>query len=280
MMAALTAMLPAVASEPADTLAESEPLRPVMSAYMLKAGSSHLADTYLSPLKFSGWTVGFSYERMQAMKFSPDKWVMRLGFGVQADRAESVSKAPLWYWGLDFSWSMMRRWTVYPGVTLGVGCAAALDAGCVYSNRNGNNPASAKGAVTLGVTGYAAWNTTIGRLPVTLRYQPTVPVVGAFFAPAYGELYYEIYLGNHSGLAHCAWWGNYLQSVHLLTADLHFGGTSLRLGYSGNFLSTNVNHTVTHIFTHSAVIGVSGEWISLNPRKTVSQRARTISALF
>lgn len=264
-----------------DTLAD-KPLRPVMSAYMLQAGSSHLADTYLSPLKFSGWNVGFTYERMQAMKFSPEKWVMQLKFGVSADNAKNVVNADMWYWGLNFSWGMMRRWreVFTRGLTLGIGGSANLEAGCVYNSRNGNNPASAKASITVGATGYAAYNMKIGRLPVTLRYQATLPVTGVFFAPDYGELYYEIYLGNHSGLAHAAWWGNYFKLDNLVTADLHLGSTSLRLGYAGSILSTNINHTVTHIFTHAAILGISGEWLSLNPRKQLSPHARMISSLF
>lgn len=31
-----------------------KPLRPVTAAYTLEAGSSHLSDTYLTPLKYSG----------------------------------------------------------------------------------------------------------------------------------------------------------------------------------------------------------------------------------
>lgn len=264
-----------------DTIA-TETLRPVMSAYMLKAGSSHLADTYLSPLKFSGWHVGFGYERMQAMKFNPEKWVMQMRFGVSADNARNVRNADMWYWGLDFSWDMMRRWrnVLTPNLTVGVGPAAMLEAGCVYNSRNGNNPCSAKFAITAGATAYAAYNMKIGKVPVTLRYQPTLPIVGAFFAPDYGELYYEIYLGNHKNLAHCAWLGNYRQLKHDLTADIHFGSTSLRVGYAGSILSTKINHTVTHIFTHAAVVGISGEWLSLNPRKRISPKARIISSIF
>ncbi len=80
-------------------------------------------------------------------------------------------------------------------------------------------------------TGYVCWSGSLGRLPLSLRYQPVLPVVGAFFAPDYGELYYEIYLGNHSGLAHCGWWGNYFALENLLTADLRLGSTTLRIGY-------------------------------------------------
>ena len=55
-----------------------EPIRPVLSAYTVEIGSSHIADTYLSPLKYSGGATALNYERMQAMEFTPEKWVMRL----------------------------------------------------------------------------------------------------------------------------------------------------------------------------------------------------------
>ena len=119
----------------------------------------------------------------------------------------------------------------------------------------------------------------LGR-PLTLRYQPVLPVAGVFFSPDYGELYYEIYLGNHSGLAHFAWWGNYFMLDNHLTADLSLGATSLRLGYSGRIFSSKVNDIVTHVFTHAFVVGISGEWMSLNPRKGISADARIISATY
>lgn len=259
---------------------EIQLLRPVQSVYTIEAGSSHIADTYLTPIKYQGWHLGFNYDRNQAMKFSPDNWVMQLRAGVAGSRNHCVSGSIMWYGELAFSWGMMRRWRLPQGFSVGVGGSAGLKAGCIYLDRGGNNPASAKASITVNATGYAAWNGRIGRLPVTLRYQPTLPVIGAFFAPDYGELYYEIYLGNHSGLAHCAWWGNYFALDNLLTADLHFGSTSLRLGYSGSIYTTDVNHTVTHMFTHAAVVGISGEWISLNPNRKLSPEARTISATY
>lgn len=278
--AILVAASGAKASEHTDSIAV-QTLRPVYSSYTLQAGSGHLADTYLSPVKYSGWDVAIGYERVQAMKFSPERWVMQMQLGVNASCSQNPAKnTDLWYASIDFSWGMMRRWKLPAGFSAGVGGSASLSLGCLYLNRNGNNPASAKAALTLNATGYAAWNGHLWSLPVTLRYQPTLPVIGAFFAPDYGELYYEIYLGNHSGLAHCAWWGNYFRLDNTITADLHFGSTSLRLGYSANFHSTKVNHIVTNITTHRAIIGVSGEWISLNPRKPLSPRTRTISATY
>ena len=266
----------------ADEAPDASPLRPVTSAYTIEAGTAHLADTYLTPLKYSGQSVALGYERMQAMKFDPERWVMRLNFRLELDRAENpVRNATMWYGGIDFSWGMMHRWrNLAPGLTVGAGGEAQLVLGCLYNARNGNNPASARGAVTVNLTGYCAWNTRVWRVPVTLRYQPALPVLGAFFSPDYGELYYEIYLGNRSGLVHCAWWDDYFALENLLTADLHFGATSLRIGYRNNILSTKANNIVSRQISHCAVVGVSGEWISLSPGRGLSPEVRTISALY
>ena len=65
-----------------------------------------------------------------------------------------------------------------------------------------------------------------------------------------------------------------------LTADLHLGATSLRIGYKGNLFSSKVNHTVTHIYEHALVIGISGEWLSYDPRRhRSSSRTKAVSPL-
>lgn len=256
-------------------------LRLVTVAYTLEAGSSHIADTYLSPIKYSGWGAGLHYERWQAMKFSPERWVMQLRFGVRAESTLNFAgNARMWFGGIDFSWAMMRRWKVANGLTLGAGGKAGLALGALYLERNGNNPVAAKAAVTLDATCYAAYNIKEGRLPVTLTWQPSMPLTGVFFSPDYGELYYEIYLGNHSGLVRYAWPGSYFRLDNSVMADLHFGATSLRLGYRGCIESTKANNIVSNHFTHSFVFGISGEWLSLNPRKKTSGNPRIINALF
>lgn len=277
MMAAFIAAASSLsASEPEEIL-----LRPVTAAYTIEAGSSHLADTYLSPIRYSGWSLGAGYSRMQAMKFSPEKWVMALDTRVAAERTlNRVGNATMWYWGLDLHWAMMRRVRPASGFTVGFGAGPGLKAGCLYSQRNGNNPASAKAAFTIDLTGYVAWNTRVGRLPLTLIYRPSIPLTGVFFAPDYGELYYEIYLGNHSGLARMAWWGNYFALDHILAVDLHLGTTSLRIGYSGQFLSTKASDITSRMARHCAVVGVAGEWLSVSPRKKISPKARMINALY
>lgn len=267
----------------AMAFAQDEPatLRPVTSSYTYEIGGATLANTYLTPLKYKGWDMALNYERMQAMKFNPEKWVMRLTAGIDLNRTDNPAKnATMWRLVADFSWGMTYRFKLPHNITLAGGGSTSLDLGCVYNARNGNNPVAVEAAWTVNLTGYASWNVNIGRLPVTLRYQPTIPLTGVFFSPDYGELFYEIYLGNHSGLAHCAWWGNYFRMENLVTADLHLGATSLRVGFRNNILSTSINDITTRTITYSAVIGVTTEWISLNPSRKADNNARIISALY
>lgn len=260
---------------------EDKPLRPVTSAYLFEIGGASIANTYLTPLKYTGLNLGLRYERMQAMKQNPDRLVMRLVAGLKFNHTENPAKnAEMWHIKGDFSWGAAYRWRLPYNITVGAGGSTSLNLGALYAPRNGNNPVAVEAACTLNATGYAAWNFKISNLPVTLRYQPTLPLTGIFFSPAYGELFYEIYLGNDKGLVHGAWFGNYFSLDNLLTADLHFGATCLRIGYHGDILSTKVNHITTRTITNSFVVGVSGEWLSLNPYKGMSREARIISALY
>ncbi len=279
----LLSLLMSSAALRAEEKTEAEILRPVTAAYTLEVGSSHLTDTYLTPLRYKGLATALGYERMQAMRFSPQSWVMQLQGRLGLNRDENPARnATMWDLDLHLSWGMMHRWRLpsVEGLQLWLGGSTSLEVGALYLARNGNNPVSAKASWTLDLTGAAVYNFKIGRLPVALRYQPTLPVTGAFFSPDYGELYYEIYLGNHSGLAHAAWWGNYFRLNNLLTADLRFGATNLRLGYRADVLSTKVNNIVTRRIGHTFVVGVSGEWLSVPRSGQISPKAKIISALY
>ncbi len=256
-------------------------LRPVFTAYTLETGSAKLTDTYLTPLIYEGWHTAFDYQRYQAMRFSPDKWTMRLHLNLRLDKTDNPARnASMWDLMLNTDWGMMHKFRPLPSLTLAAGASTGIEIGCLYNARNGNNPASAKAAWTVNLTGFASYRTRIGSLPVTFTYQPTLPVTGVFFSPDYGELYYEIYLGDHSGLTHLAWWGSYFKLDNQLTADIHFGNTNLRFGYHGTVFSSKVNHIVTNISTHAFTIGISGEWMSVNSRKGISPKARLINALY
>ena len=256
-------------------------VRPVMAAYTLEAGGARSVDTYLSPLRYSGWHSAVGYERWQAMKQNPEKLVMNLRGSLNFDRiTNQVGNASILDGELDLSWSMYCRFSPVTRLSVGVGGGPALNVGCLYSSRNGNNPASARAALTLNASAFVTYSVNLGRLPVTFCYTPSIPVVGAFFSPEYGELYYEIYLGDTDGLVHFAWPGNHFRMDNRLTADIHLGATSLRVGYRLDVFGSAINHLTTRRLTNSFIIGVSGEWLSVNPRRPMSRAAKTISALW
>lgn len=249
-----------------------------MEAYTMQAGWGSMENTYLTPLHYHGWHLGLDYRRYQAMKFSPDRWVMELAGMLGAAKGENaIHTAKMWDFSLNLSWGMMRKFTPWPNCSLGIGPGVDFNIGALYNPRGGNNPAQAKGAISLAAMGYAQYNWRIGKLPVTFTYRPTWDLLGAFFCPDYGELYYEIWLGDRSGLAHFGWPGNRFCLDNLLTADLKFGATWLRIGYHNRIYSSKANNIVSNAMTNAIVLGISGEFLSLSPKNKAHINSSIIS---
>jgi hypothetical protein len=248
---------------------------------MVDLGSASVLDTYLSSIRYKGVNLRLSYERMQAMKFNPDKWIMQLEAGVDYSPAKNPSKdISIHTLMSDFKWGMMHRWKISPELQLFGGGNAEFRGGALYAPANSNNVVSVKINMGLNFTGMAVYNRKIGGLPVTFRYQATLPIVSASYSPEYGESYYEMYVGNHSGLVYVGWIGNHFTMQNLLTADMHFGNTTLRVGYRGVIETSWVNNLNTQIFRNSLVLGVCGEWISVKPGSSLSEKVKTISAMY
>lgn len=268
-----TATVKAQSAEPTTVNTQTDrPIRPVLSAWTIGIGSRHLADTYLTPLKYQGWSGSIAYERLQATPWQPERWVMQLKLSADLCRTKNpAGNALMWGAEVHASWGMMRRWNMAHGFSAGIGPALRAEGGCLYNARNGNNPASAKGAVTIDAIAFVANSFSIGRLPVTVRYQPSLPVIGAFFSPQYDQLYYEMYLGNTSGLVHTAWWGTRFKLDNLVTVDLHLGPTSLRLGYECNWMNSRANNITTRNITHRFVIGATVNWTGIKKTKSAIQ---------
>lgn len=253
----------AAARTPAD---DAKPLRPVTSTYTLEIGSAHIADTYLTPMHYTGTHTALAYTRLQAMRFDPRRWTMQLRLGADADFTKNPAKnITLYNLGIRASWAMMRRIPLSPAISAGIGPAIDFDAGVLYIDRSGNNPASARAALTADASAYAQWRGNILGIPVTARYAALLPIAGAFFSPDYGELYYQIYLGYRTGLVHTAWWPTYFALDNLATINIHLGATTLTLGYHNTIRSTKTSSLVTRNTTHALTIGITTDWISLRP---------------
>lgn len=239
--------------------------RPTTSAYSIEWGHSSILDTYLSPMKYSGHTISISGQWSKAMRQNPQKLIMTFDISLISDiNKNQVRNSYLYALNFNFAWNMQYRWLPIQNLQLSAGGGASLNAGALYLRRNSNNPVSAKASVDLTLNAMAAYSFKIGRLPLRLIDQLSLPSLGLFFSPGYGQTYYEIYLGNHSGLIHCGWWGNHFRLNNLIATDIMLGSINLRIGYRLNMHISYVNNINTQIFRHSLVVGIVSDWLNIS----------------
>ena len=228
-----------------------------VSMFTVDMGYASVHDSYLTPITYDGLDLALGYEAMRPVR--ADKWLWQLGVGADYNYVENPAKNNDLHKVMgNIEFSMQRCWkgVFTPKLNLAAGPMAQLRAGIVYDAVNSNNPVTVRAYANVGAAGNAWLDTRIWHFPVTLRYQVQLPVTGVFFAPEYDESYYEIYLGNHKNLAHLGWWGNRVDMTHFLGADLHLGGTTLRIGYRARLEHWSVNHLKVHDVTHSLVLGI------------------------
>ncbi|MDE6560359.1 MAG: DUF3316 domain-containing protein [Muribaculaceae bacterium] len=214
--------------------------------------------TYLSPLTYTGPGYGLSYE------WRHPAWRNRsVGMQAHADFNYGYLLSPaknsrMYDLTFDLEWGVERLWDGGKGFHWSAGATVGIDGGVLYLPRNGNNPAQALmwGGATLTARGEYDRLKLFGK-PLRISERIEVPTIGCFFCPAYGETYYEIYVGNHSGLAHFGWWGNRPQIKSRLRADWQLGKYALTLGFDYRFQGLECNDITTRLAQCSGVIGIS-----------------------
>ncbi len=87
-------------------------------------------------------------------------------------------------------------------------------------------------------------------------------------------------MGNHSNLAHFGWWGNRFDMENLLAADLHLGSTILRIGYRNRIASSWINNINCRDISHSLVLGIGGEFMSVGHKKRTQPATNIISSIY
>lgn len=240
----------------ADEAPEAEP-RPVSGVYGIEAGGISAYSTYLSPLTYTGASYGIFGNWRKALPFAPEEAIMefdtRLDFGSMLNPRHTARMLDA---EIYFSWGMAWRKRLPCSIQISAGGDIAADCGLLWLTRNGNNPIAARAYASIALKAGATWRFKIGRLPMLLSEDFRLPVSGVFFSPSYGETYYEIYLGNRSGLAHFGWPGNHLTLSNHIFLTLDFGRTAMSVGYRFAADTSWINHIDTRILSHTFTIGV------------------------
>lgn len=213
--------------------------------------------TYLSPLTYTGPGYGLAYEwHHPAWKDNTVGMQARADFnyGYLLSPAKNSRMYDL---TLNLEWGVERLWNTESGFNFSAGATVGVDGGVLYLPRNGNNPAQALMWAGASLTASGEYNKLkLCGKPLSISECIEIPTIGAFFCPSYGETYYEIYVGNHSGLAHFGWWGNRPQVKSRLRADWQLGKYALTLGFDYRFQGLQCNDITTRLAQCSGVIGI------------------------
>lgn len=263
----------------ADSAAVVRPARRVVE---LAAGSASVLDTYLTPVRYSGWDIALRYEHSQATGFAPQRWVRRLTVGADYANVHNPNRTGNRLHVLDLSgeWALMRRWRPRPCWQFTLGPMIDADGGAVYNPAGSNNVVSVRARVGVGAAATASLATRMARRPLTLTAAVSLPVLGVWFSPDGDESYYEMYVGNRRHLAHLAWWGNRFDAGVGVTADWRLGGTVLRLAYRARFETSACRGLDTRLMRHTVGIGLGGDFVSLSPSHRLDTGIAVITAQY
>lgn len=243
---------------PANTDSLIRP-RPITRATLYGVGFTNVFDTYLSPQEYKGVDFRLMREssRMTQWENISRQVLFQADLGYthnKVDNNNTFSALANWNYGLHYNFQLT------PNLRLLAGGMADLNGGFVYNLRNGNNPAQARAYINLAASGMAVWDVKIKRLPIRLRYQLSVPLLGVMFMPQYGQSYYEIFtLGNWRGVINFTSLHNQPSLHSLLTADVPIGRAKLRFAYLWDAQQAKVNEIKTHTYSHVFMVGVVKE---------------------
>ncbi len=166
------------------------------------------------------------------------------------------------------------------GLTLHAGAGIGFRGGVTYNPRNSNNVCSPLIRLYAGASGMAAYRFNAGRLPMTVRWQATLPVVGGFFLPDYDQSFYEMFsatiatpLISGSGTTVSIWTTPYASTS--ISARRRYAS-----GYRNEFTTVWENNISQRRATHSLVVGIQWESLRIDTRRAMPERAKIISATY
>ena len=253
---------------PARSQEEDKPIPLTYQSTMVGVGTSHVYDSYLSPLKYSGINVGLVYEQMRMIgmgngNFSAQHQIF-INYSYTENNTQTASDQTGWF---EYNFGLPYRFNLSDNLQLFAGPQVGVLLGFIYNSRNGNNPASAKVNADAGLSGIAAYKLMIKSQPLRFRYQLNLPAVGAMYSPQFGESYYEIGMGTGKKLFYFSSFYNYFAFKNMLSVELPLNWITIRVALVNSFYQTKVNDLVTQCHSNTFYVGISKNFYVVNGRK-------------
>lgn len=227
------------------------------TARMLGIGRAQVLDTYLSPEHYTGPDLRYiSQTQREREGRRLSQLITHTGnVAYLKNRAGSGNEIAGMY-SFDYALHYGFDWLGHR-LQLQVGGRVETHVGFIYNTHNSNNPAQARVFLHLAPSAVASYKLRAGRVPLFLRYEMAVPMLGVMFSPNYGQSYYEIFSeGNYDNNIVPTTIGSAPSLRQMLTVDFPLLRSTVRLGYMGDIQQSRVNGLKTHVYTHGVVIGL------------------------
>ena len=227
------------------------------TARMLGISRAQVLDTYLSPEHYTGTDLRFISSNQREREGKPlSQLFTHTGNVVYLkNRAQSGTEIAGMYsfgYGVHYAFGLLQQ-----RLQLQVGARAEGNVGFIYNTHNSNNPAQARLFLHLAPSAVASYKVRVVNVPLLLRYEVSVPLVGVMFSPNYGQSYYEIFSqGNYDHNIVPTTIASAPSFRQMLSVDFPVLHYTVRLGYLGDIQQSAVNNLKTHVYTHGVVIGL------------------------
>lgn len=231
------------------------PYRVIQRCTLHGAALLNTLDTYLSGFDHTGGGYHIQHETARRAHTGSYNWIYTtrtdatLGISGQHSNSQIVFMAS-------------RRWNGYHPFELNnrlkilVGAQIKAAGGALYTPSYSNNPVSAKINASLGASTMAIYSFTVREKEYKARYTLEIPLIGAMFAPEYGQSYYEIFgLGDTNGIVKLSTPFNAPSFTQSLSLDIPLRSSIIRIAYIADIYQTDVNSLRTHIYNHTFAIG-------------------------
>jgi hypothetical protein len=239
------------------------------SCLQFGVGYSNILDTYLSDREYRGIDLRVAHETMRLTDCK--RYKLSVQNFLQTDFSYTHNTADnnnLFTGVINWNYGLHRQFTVNDHLKLLAGGLSDMNIGFIYNLRNSNNPASLRAYLNFDASAMAIWRFRVKRLPMILRYQLNIPVIGVMFSPQMGESYYEIFsLGNHKGTVKITSLHNEPSLRQILSLDIPLGSRTLRVSYLGDIQQSHVNGIKTHIYSHVFMFGFVRQLYSFHPKE-------------
>lgn len=237
----------------------------VTHATMFYGGVSSQQDTYLTPLRYTGYQLSMLHEGLRMTSLWQGRVsgqsLVQLNFtssSSDSGKGSYLGGQVHYDYALHYNWLLGERWRLMVGPQLG----GTL--GVLYNARNSNNPAQAIANVHLNASAAAIFRFPFCRREAAVRYQTDFQLLGVMFSPNYGQSYYEIFVlqqPDHNVIATLPW--KALRWRNQLTMDIPLRRSSIRYGLFLDSQSSHVNNLVHADFTAGFMVG----WVRHHTRR-------------